>query len=581
MIESIPATRNQGLDACRGGLLVCMVLVHVLSASGRAAQVNALHGFFGVFLISGGFVWLSGFVHSFREGESRPGTWLRALRVTLQLLLAMVAYGVLSSLLRHLLIRAEGGASACAARAGWIPPLRFEDLGILLPIALVTLAAPLAKVRRLPGAALVALLAVGSLLLPGATESVPHEGFAGAVLGVLARRSLTPFYTVTTFVALGLAGVLLGRTSLRRFLLQEPSRVAGLLGLAASLLLGVPQWSGAILDAAYRANALFGAAATLVYWSVAIILFLRGLAALATWEPARVALALFGKSSLFIFVLHDFLLEGDAFALAATGASKGLPVVLVLAAINLALLALAAWIIDRGESVRSLARAFLLETSSSRSRWGTAGTGAAAALAFAGILAVYTSNAFAHPRAEVLIDDFEAGDGCPRWWTFGALQFRRVRADAADQGAQVLDVSGRVQSGASSGTGLYIEPEIGERRTLRIDVRGYGPDSGRIRIELFDDDNGNWEIEKDPQTFDPLYDDRFILELPVDWLGWRQLTLPSSAFRLDNPGVGNGVFDPERDGTSGGLLEMQFLFAPASGRSGDVHVQLDNIRWTP
>src|SRR6266571_3392272 len=127
-MEAQDASRNAAIDVGRGALLAGMVVVHVASAHGTAAQVNALHAWFGIFLISAGFVWLSGFVLGLRGGSHAA----RALRVALQLVLVMVAYAVLLSLLRHLFDRLSGGEAACAARSGWAPPLRFEDLGILL-----------------------------------------------------------------------------------------------------------------------------------------------------------------------------------------------------------------------------------------------------------------------------------------------------------------------------------------------------------------------------------------------------------------------------------------------------------------
>jgi hypothetical protein len=128
--------------------------------------------------------------------------------------------------------------------------------------------------------------------------------------------------------------------------------------------------------------------------------------------------------------------------------------------------------------------------------------------------------------------------------------------------------------------GLFCVQEISSRRTLEVDVRGYGPGSGRARIELYVDDNGNWEIEKDA-SYNPLYDDRFVYEFDVDWNGWRRLRIPAALFHDDNPGIGSGVFTPERDLTSGGLLQIQILFRDAPEGDGNVRLDLDNLSWAP
>jgi fucose 4-O-acetylase-like acetyltransferase len=566
-------TRIASIDVARGALLAGMVAVHVASAHGTAGQVNSLHAWFGIFLISAGFVWLSGFVAALGP----PRGMLRPLRIALQLLLTMVAYAVLLSLVRHLVERWSGGDIACAARAGWSPPVRFEDLGILLPIALTQLLAAPLRGKRWASVALAAL-AVASLLLLGLSADGPRAGLSGLGLDVLVRRTLTPFYSVCVFIALGLAGTLAGGSRISALLTGAPRRAPSIAGLSLALAMGVPAWSQAVLDIAYRAGPVVGAVATLAYWTAAIVLFLRGLVALS--GPAARALALLGRHSLYVFVLHDFLLEGDALARARLHLDKGVAVVVALVVVNVAVLLVAALAIDRSDAVRAAARAFLLDTARAP-RQSRATFAVPAGLALAGLLAVYTSAALARTRAEVLVDDFESMDECPRWWTFGSLQFRRIAPDLPPPGnnRRALDVAGRLA--APSGTGVYLQQEIGPLRTLQLDVRGYGPDSGRLRIELFDDDNGNWDIEKDPQTYEPLYDDRFVLELPVDWTGWRQLALPAAAFHDDNPGIGNDVFDPERDLTSGGLLEMQFIFTAASPARPDVHMQIDDVRWTP
>ena len=131
---------------------------------------------------------------------------------------------------------------------------------------------------------------------------------------------------------------------------------------------------------------------------------------------------------------------------------------------------------EHSDAIRAGAHAFLLETSRLvQVRYVSFARPAGVALV--ALLFVYTSGAFASTRGEVLIDDFEAADSCPHWWTFGPLAFQRLAADSAgtEHGTRVLDIEGF--AAAPSGTGVYLQQDIGSLRTLRLDVRGYGPGS--------------------------------------------------------------------------------------------------------
>ncbi len=576
------AARNPTLDVARGTLLLAMVGVHVLSAHGTAAQVSALHDWFGVFLISSGFVALSGYVAAMRGGTARWGDAAGSGRTALHLLLVMVAYGALLSLGRLGLSIATGGPEACTARFGWSPPLRFEDLGILLPIALVQVHAPLARGSGRWKTALLAALALGWMLLPTWTAGVSGHGLGPAVVAVLTRRSLTPYYVVSMFVGLGIAGLIAGRMRWAGGAAPGRPWPAALL-LAASLLLAIPPVADAAIGPAYRwGGPVGGAAATTLYWLAVIVAFLRGCALLLAAPPwAHRTLALLGRHSLLVFVLHDGLLAFDEAARQLGGWPKGIPFVAGAALLNAAVLIAAAYAVERRDGLRTAARALLLDRSrpagGPRPVAGTAFTMAA----LAGVLAVYTGSHLAHASDVLQVDDFESRANCPPWWTFGGLQYLRRPALPSEpgHGAQVLEVRGRAR-GAACGMGLYCVQDIGTRRTLELDVRGYGPASGRVRIELYVDDNGNWEIEKDA-NYNPLYDDRFVYEFDVDWTGWRRLRIPASLFRDDNPGIGTGVFTPQRDMTSGGLLQIQFLFRDAPEGDGNVRLDLDNLSWAP
>ncbi|HSK02021.1 MAG TPA: hypothetical protein VK932_12305, partial [Kofleriaceae bacterium] len=221
--------RLVGLDVARGLLLCAMLAVHVVSAHGAADHVNALHGWVGVFLISSGFVGLSGYVIGVRARRLAPAELGRGLDRGVQLVLVMFAYGVLISLLRHGLMLVGTEASACGARHGWTPPLRFDDLGILLPIAIVQILGPLAGARPKVAALGLTAAAAGVMLVPALTAGID----GGLPLAVLTRRALTPFYTVTTFVAIGLVGVALGRARPRWLVADATPAAAGVAFAAA------------------------------------------------------------------------------------------------------------------------------------------------------------------------------------------------------------------------------------------------------------------------------------------------------------------------------------------------------------
>ena len=569
--------RKTGLDVARGVLLVAMVAVHLLSAHGTAPQVGVLHGWVGVFLISSGFVGLSGYVVGMRGPGALPRRMFRGLDRGLQLLLVMFAYGALLSLMRHGLLLLGDGAQSCAARFGWLPPLRFDDLGILLPIALVQIFGPVASARGRWVLPVLGALALLWMLLPELTAAGDN-----VIVDVLARRTLTPFYTVSTFVAIGLVGVLLARARLRFLDDDAGAPAVSVASLGIAIALSLPPCSRAILDPIYRAaGPIAGTSMTLVYWSGVLLLFLRGFT--TPWgvgpQSLRALFALIGRNSLLVFVLHDFLLVLDAFARDLLGLDKGLAVVLVLLASNVAVLGAAARLVERSRLARTWLDGLLLGRSRPGSLLGGGAFSLSGGVALAIILALYTSSALARPDAALVIDDFEHAT-CPQWWTFGFAPQQRLDAGAS-QGQHHLQIRGAAPGTYAHGRGVFLDRDIGSRRTLELLVRGEGPGSGRIKIELCEDDNGNWEIEKDPPLYIPKHDDRFIHELSVDWRGWRTVRLPLASFRDDNPQRGNDTLDPQRDLTSGGMLELQLLFSPTGTFEDEVRIAIDHIRFTP
>jgi hypothetical protein len=190
-----------------------------------------------------------------------------------------------------------------------------------------------------------------------------------------------------------------------------------------------------------------------------------------------------------------------------------------------------------------------------------------------------------------LIDDFESGSlRSPReWWTFDIQQAEAASNQALTAGDQ--DVAGTVgryslllkgpaTNWYAGGCGTYIAREaqdLSEYDSFVLDIYGNGEGSGRIKIELFDDDNNNWQVEQDPaRNYAPIHDDKLVYDVPVDWRGWQRVSIPLDDFVDDNPGVGDDIWNPQQRNGSGGLLQVQFVCI-ASTDTGIVNFNADNV----
>jgi hypothetical protein len=179
---------------------------------------------------------------------------------------------------------------------------------------------------------------------------------------------------------------------------------------------------------------------------------------------------------------------------------------------------------------------------------------------------------------EILIDNFDDGDitNDPTWWTFDKAQVSFPEAKDGKYGLYSMKVTGKVDNYYLGGMGTYVGKDVYQDDTLVISVYGTGKDSGKIKIQLFDDDNNTYQLEQD-STFKPLADDQFEYELPVTWEGWRTVEIPLSKFVDVNPGIGDDVWNPDTKNGSGGLLHFQMVFL-APTQKGAVNLMVDNIR---
>lgn len=189
-----------------------------------------------------------------------------------------------------------------------------------------------------------------------------------------------------------------------------------------------------------------------------------------------------------------------------------------------------------------------------------------------------------------LVDNFEGGkfpDGS-KWWRFGDLRADLVTnptREARDRIAQscgqyALNLSGETANWYVGGIGTNLGVDASKFSRFQIDISGVEEWSGKLKIELFDDDNFNYSIEQDPQkNYAPVYDDKWVAEVNIQGRGFTRISVPFSAFRDVNPGVGDDTWNPDKVNGSGGLLQMQ-LVAITDEQQGKMGFNIDNLLLT-
>lgn len=215
---------------------------------------------------------------------------------------------------------------------------------------------------------------------------------------------------------------------------------------------------------------------------------------------------------------------------------------------------------------------------------------------------------FKSPANHYLIDNFNDGNlnFNPEWFQFGDVQLSVIQADSISYQKNIFTkfrmmlsrfIRPKNQSSIKSkfynallcegttnhwyigGFGTYLGIDGSHYQSIRFYLYGFGPDLGRLKLELFDDDTMNWKVELDPQ-FMPLYDDRWIYEITVDWYGWREIEIPFSYFRDDNPNIGDDLWNPNQKNDSGGLIQIQFIIlTPPNQEKGKAKFVIDDIEF--
>jgi len=189
-----------------------------------------------------------------------------------------------------------------------------------------------------------------------------------------------------------------------------------------------------------------------------------------------------------------------------------------------------------------------------------------------------------------LIDNFEDGNfnSDPKWWRFGDLNLEAMKNPQAQSrdlisescGDYSLKLSGKTNNWYIGGLGTDIGVDGSKFSRFQMDVYGHKKYVGKLKVEIFEDDNMNYAIEQDPQKgYEPVYDDKWVAEVNVQGEGFTRVSIPFTAFRDANPGVGDGVWNPDQEKGSGGLMKIQIV-ALSEGQQGGIDCSIDNLLLT-
>ncbi|MBN2057615.1 MAG: hypothetical protein JW782_02335 [Candidatus Saganbacteria bacterium] len=205
------------------------------------------------------------------------------------------------------------------------------------------------------------------------------------------------------------------------------------------------------------------------------------------------------------------------------------------------------------------------------------------------LITLYASVAMAQ-FSFYLIDNFESGEfkEGPKWWRFGDLKVELISNPtlegrdliAESCGQYALRFSGGTDDWYIGGIGTELAIDASDYSRFQIDMTGDQKLSGKLIIEFFDDDNQNYMIEQDANNnYLPVNDDKWVAEVYVQGEGFTRTSIPFTAFKDVNPGVGDDIWNPDQKDGSGGLLKMQ-LVAISKEQKGAVDFAIDNLLLT-
>ncbi len=182
-----------------------------------------------------------------------------------------------------------------------------------------------------------------------------------------------------------------------------------------------------------------------------------------------------------------------------------------------------------------------------------------------------------------IIDDFEDANltQFPEWWGFDNIELSiepNNEKEFAHLGSRSLELKGPPENWYVGGCGTYFGTDVSEYNAIKLLIRGYGSKSGILIVELYDDDNNNFEIEPHPDsTSETRYDDKFIHTIKIDWIGWKVVIIPFNKFVDGNLGFGDDLWNPYQEDSSGGLLQMQLVLLAADKKVAP-RIKIDTIK---
>jgi hypothetical protein len=185
-----------------------------------------------------------------------------------------------------------------------------------------------------------------------------------------------------------------------------------------------------------------------------------------------------------------------------------------------------------------------------------------------------------------LIDNFESGK-VEKWYRFGNVKMEIVSNPSAEVkdviaescGEFSLRLEGTAENWYVGGIGRELNIDAAAFSRLQMDVYGCAA-GGKIKVEVFDDDNRNYSLEQDPERdWLATRDDKWVAEVPVLGDGFTRISIPFTAFKLENPGSGDGKWNPEQKDGSGGILKMQMILLTGD-KEGSAEARIDNLIMT-
>ncbi|MSR88039.1 MAG: hypothetical protein EXS67_00065 [Candidatus Margulisbacteria bacterium] len=176
-----------------------------------------------------------------------------------------------------------------------------------------------------------------------------------------------------------------------------------------------------------------------------------------------------------------------------------------------------------------------------------------------------------------VVDDFESKT-IDKWWVFGAIKPSFMDNDAKEfpfLESNSLRLTGNSDGWIIGGLGTPINVNEQQFNTLKVLMKGIGPNSGSITFELYEGDAKTGEIQADPNN--PGYlsvGKRYIYTVKVNWIGWRIVIIPLEWFRNDDPKTRNNVVTPK----NGKFVQIQLLGIGAP-KSKSMDIMIDRLKF--